>query len=157
MFSGKLNFVPATQQTSRNYHTSEFHICTMGSGVATGESRGGRVPPLTAKNLPNIGKKREKIMQNRGKKEKNWGKKRQKSGRFFHFPPVREDWLRYWPWVNLEGKKTTARWRHQKLFFFFLISVFWIPCIGGAWWKTSTAQIGWESVHGSPRYGRMNT
>ena len=34
--------------------------------------------------------------------------------------------------------------------FFFLISVFWIPCIGGAWWKTSTAQIGWESVHGGP-------
>ena len=27
----------------------------------------------------------------------------------------------------------------------------------GAWWKTSTAQIGWESVHDGPRYGRMNT
>ena len=36
---------------------------------------------------------------------------------------------------------------------FFCISVFWIPCIGGAWWKTSTVQIGWESVHGGPRYG----
>ena len=24
---------------------------------------------------------------------------------------------------------------------FFWISVFWIPCIDGAWWKTSTAQI----------------
>ena len=33
----------------------------------------------------------------------------------------------------------------QKTFFGF--SVFWIPCIGGAWWKTSTAQFGWESVH----------
>ena len=40
---------------------------------------------------------------------------------------------------------------------FFWISVFWIPCIDGAWWKTSTAQIRWESVHGGPRYGRMNT
>ena len=30
---------------------------------------------------------------------------------------------------------------------FFCISAFWIPCIGGAWWKTSTAQIWWESVH----------
>ena len=40
---------------------------------------------------------------------------------------------------------------------FFCISAFWIPCLGGAWWKTSTAQIWWESVHGGPRYGRMNT
>ena len=35
---------------------------------------------------------------------------------------------------------------------FFCISACWIPCIGGAWWKTSTAQIWRES-----RYGRMNT
>ena len=35
-------------------------------------------------------------------------------------------------------------------FFFFCISAFSIPCIGGAWWKTSTAQIWWESVHGGP-------
>ena len=34
--------------------------------------------------------------------------------------------------------------------FFFCISAFWIPCIGEAWWKTSTAQIWWESVHGGP-------
>ena len=40
---------------------------------------------------------------------------------------------------------------------FFCISAFWIPCLGGAWWKTSTAQIWWESVHGGPRYGCMNT
>ena len=40
---------------------------------------------------------------------------------------------------------------------FFWISVFWISCIGGAWWKTSTAHIGWESVHGGPICGRMNT
>ena len=29
----------------------------------------------------------------------------------------------------------------------FCISAFWTLCIGGAWWKTSTAQIWWESVH----------
>ena len=52
-------------------------------------------------------------------------------------------------------KNIKKRWRHKKTDF--RISVFWIPCIGGAWWKTSTAQIGWESVHGGPRYGRMNT
>ena len=40
---------------------------------------------------------------------------------------------------------------------FFWISLFWIPCIGGAWWKTSTAQIWWELVLGGPRYGCMNT
>ena len=39
----------------------------------------------------------------------------------------------------------------------FCISSFLIPCISRAWWKTSTAQIWWESVHGGPRYGRMNT
>ena len=33
---------------------------------------------------------------------------------------------------------------------FFCISAFWIPCLGGAWWTTSTAQIWWESVHGGP-------
>ena len=40
---------------------------------------------------------------------------------------------------------------------FFCISAFWIPCLGGAWWKTSSAQIWWESVHGGSRYGGMNT
>ena len=43
--------------------------------------------------------------------------------------------------------KVQKRWHHKKLFFW--ISVFWIPCIGGLWWKTSTAQISWESVHGA--------
>ena len=58
------------------------------------------------------------------------------------------------------------RWLHKKkqqqnktksfFLFFFYISAFWIPHIGGAWWKTSTAQIWHELVHGGPRYGRMN-
>ena len=42
------------------------------------------------------------------------------------------------------------KWWYHKKTFFFCILTFWIPCIGGAWWKTSTAQIWWESVHGGP-------
>ena len=53
------------------------------SGVATGVARGGRVPPLTAKNLPKLGKKSGKIGKKRGKIRK----KRQKSGNFFHIAP----------------------------------------------------------------------
>ena len=34
------------------------------------------------------------------------------------------------------GYWVQKRWRHKNIFW---ISVFWIPCIGGAWWKTSTA------------------
>ena len=49
------------------------------------------------------------------------------------------------------------RWHHKNTFLFvcfcFCILAFGIPCIGGAWWKTSTAQIWWESVHGGPMYG----
>ena len=41
--------------------------------------QGGRVPPLTAKNLPKIGKNR--------KKREKIGKNRQNSGSFFHFAP----------------------------------------------------------------------
>ena len=40
------------------------------SGVATGVARG-RVPPLTAKKLPKIGKNQEKIGKNSGKKRNN--------------------------------------------------------------------------------------
>ena len=43
--------------------------------------------------------------------------------------------------------RVQKRWRHKN---FVCISAFWIPCLGGAWWKTSTAQIWWESVHGGP-------
>ena len=50
--------------------------------LAVAGARGGRVPPLTAKKLPKIGKKRGKS----GKKRKN-REKRQKSGRFFHLAP----------------------------------------------------------------------
>ena len=45
--------------------------------------------------------------------------------------------------------RVQKRWCHNKLFF--CISEFWISCIGGAWWKTSTAQIWWESVHGGAK------
>ena len=57
----------------------------MHSGVATG-GQGGKVPPLTAK-ISSL----SKIGTNTGEMRKNWGKrgkikkKRQKSGRFFHF------------------------------------------------------------------------
>ena len=58
------------------------------SGVATGGSRGQSATPDSekfAKNLEKSGK--------RGRV----GKKRQKSGRFFHFaPPDRQGWLRYY-------------------------------------------------------------
>ena len=55
--------------------------------------------------------------------------------------------------------RVQKRWHHKRTFFFFFfcISEFWISCIHGAWWKTPTAQIWWELVHGGPRYGRMNT
>ena len=53
------------------------------SGVATG-GHGGRVPPLTAKNLPKIGEKREKSLKNREKRGKI-EKKRQTPGGFFHY------------------------------------------------------------------------
>ena len=70
------------------------------NGVATG-GQGGRVPPLTAKNLSKIGKKRETIRKNREKRGRI-GKKRQKSGRFFHFAPRdRHGWLRYYVLNNI--------------------------------------------------------
>ena len=61
------------------------------SGVATGGCKGrGRVPPLTVKKLPKIGKKRKKsgkIWEKRGE----IGKKMQKSGRFFFTLPLLTD------------------------------------------------------------------
>ena len=60
-------------------------------------------------------------------------------------------WCRFWDRQCIEYRSNDVT---KNLFW---ISGFWIPCMGGAWWKTSTAQIGWESVHGGPRYGRMNT
>ena len=51
------------------------------------------MPPLTAKNLPKIGKKREKNQEKEGKNQEKTGKKRTnreekaKSGSFFHFAP----------------------------------------------------------------------
>ena len=40
------------------------------------------MPPLTAKNLPNIGKKREKIMKNREKEEESGRKGKNREGSF---------------------------------------------------------------------------
>ena len=51
------------------------------SGVATGGSRG-RVPPLTAKNLPKIWKKREKIRKNREREEESGRKGKNREGSF---------------------------------------------------------------------------
>ena len=56
------------------------------SGVATGGSRGSRVPPLTAKNLPKIGKKRGEIGKNREKRGKI-GKKKAKIGKVLSLCP----------------------------------------------------------------------
>ena len=42
--------------------------------------KGGRVPPLTAKNLPKIGKKRKKFRKYRGKEEKSGRKGRNREG-----------------------------------------------------------------------------
>ena len=51
------------------------------SGVATWGS-GGKSAPLTARNLPKIGEKRQKIRKKWEKREKE-----EKSGSFFHFAP----------------------------------------------------------------------
>ena len=57
----------------------EYHEAN--SGVANGGARGGdRVPPLTAKNLPKIGKKRKKFRKYRGKEEKSGRKGRNREG-----------------------------------------------------------------------------
>ena len=56
----------------------------------------------------------------------------------------------YYAQFPLKSTETTTS---QKILFF-CISAFSIPCIGGVWWKTSTTQIWWESVHGGPKYGR---
>ena len=73
------------QSTKAFYCVSFVFTLPISSGVATG-AQGGRVPPLTVKILPKIGKKRAKIKKNREKRGKI-GKKKQKSGRFFHFTP----------------------------------------------------------------------
>ena len=48
--------------------------------------KGGRMPPLTAKKIAKIAKKRGEIRKNQDNRGEI-GKKRQKSGRFFHFAP----------------------------------------------------------------------
>ena len=54
----------------------------VGSGVATGEGGGGRVPPLTAKKMPKIGKKRKKSGKVRKKEEKSGRKGKNREGSF---------------------------------------------------------------------------
>ena len=44
-----------------------------------------------------------------------------------------------------------------KKIFFQHFHDFFSSYFGRAWWKTSTRHIWYESVHGGPRYGRMNT
>ena len=48
--------------------------------------KGDRVPPLTAKNLPKTGKKREKMRKNRKKEEKIGGKKLENQEGSFTLP-----------------------------------------------------------------------
>ena len=75
------------KQTNKQYFAYNTYrpTCTS-SAVATWGVKGGRVPPLTAKNLPKIGKKRENIREKMGKEGKHW-EKEEKSGRFFLFAP----------------------------------------------------------------------
>ena len=65
---------------------------------------------------------------------------------------------RMWSWyVNPRSNyyRVPKWWRHQKYFSAF--SWYFSSYFSRAWWKTSTHHIWWESVHGGPRYGRMNT
>ena len=64
-----LLFILFIQSFAQFYFT--FVDLGLGCGTRVAVAQGGRVPPLTAKNLPKIGKKRGKIKKNRGKKEKS--------------------------------------------------------------------------------------
>ena len=57
------------------------------------------------------------------------------------------------PFISIEYRSDDVT-----IFFFFCISAFWIPCLGGAWWKNihSPNLVG-NRFMGGPRYGRMNT
>ena len=50
--------------------------------------KGGRVPPLTAKNLPKIGKKREKIRKNQGGKKRKNQEEKAKIGKVLSLSPL---------------------------------------------------------------------
>ena len=56
----------------------QISACTEISGIATGVARRGRVPPLTVKKLPKIGKNQEKIGEKSGKSGRK-GKNREVS------------------------------------------------------------------------------
>ena len=75
--------------------THKSTVNVINSGVATGGVKGGRVQPLTAKNMPKVEKKREKSGKIE-KKEEESGRKGKNLEGFFHFaPPDRQGWLRY--------------------------------------------------------------
>ena len=59
-----------TEEVWYNCITHKITVNVIYSGVATGGGQGGTVPPLTAKNLPKIGKNQEKKRKNREEKAK---------------------------------------------------------------------------------------
>ena len=71
-------------------------VTTLGSGVATEVARGGgKLPPLTAKKLPKIGKirkNREKFRKNRAKKRK-YREEKAKIGKFLSLFPSWQPYL----------------------------------------------------------------
>ena len=72
LFSGHRNLEKLEQGSAASTTYSKDAT----SGVASTGGEGGTVLPLTAKNLPEIGKKRGKIRKKRGKIRKKIGKKR---------------------------------------------------------------------------------
>ena len=70
--------IPAT--LTDNYFLRHCHFQYKTSGV--GGVKGGRVPPLTAKNLPKIGKKRENSEKSGKKEEKSRRKDKNREGSF---------------------------------------------------------------------------
>ena len=64
----------------------QISACTEISGIATGVARRGRVPPLTVKKFPKIGKNQEKIGEKSGKKRENREEKA-KIGKFLSLCP----------------------------------------------------------------------
>ena len=69
IYTSKRDYAPNRRGVIGLHNPLRAQSNVINSGVATW-GQGGRVPPLTARNLPTIGKKREKIRKNRGKKEK---------------------------------------------------------------------------------------
>ena len=81
--------------------TEEVHVscvCAVFSGIAIGgPGGGGRVPPLTVKNLPNIGKEGK----NQGKRGKSRRKGKNREGSFTL--PHLTDRAGYWQYFAMRG------------------------------------------------------